>query len=352
VNVAIPPFPTFAGKACSVVSSVQPGGSPYATVQCGSVTLGPGASASLIVRVIVTGDVCGPIINVVDVEGANEPPSNVGPDNHAEATDEIACEPRIRLLKGGPALAHVGDTVTYVFTATNTGGLELSNVDLNDPMCDATPTLTDDADGDAVLAVDEGWTFECDHTITVGDGDPVDNQATVSGDHDGGTVTDTDTHDVDVIHPGIDLEQTAAPSSGPAGTPIVYTYTVTNTGDTTLFDISVDDDKVGHVGDIGSLAAGDTVELAQEITLSSSPLTNVATAEGADVLGGSVSDVDDVTVTVVAGGGGGDGSGDGSPFTGSDAGLLAVWIGVLVTLGSALLTASRRPGGSGMRRPR
>jgi uncharacterized repeat protein (TIGR01451 family) len=343
VNVAIPPFPTFAGEPCTVVSSVQPGGLPYATVQCGPVTLGPGASASLTVRVIVTGDVCGRITNVVDVGGANEPPASVGPDNHAEATDEITCEPRIRLSKGGPTLAHVGDTVTYVFTVTNTGGIDLSNVDLTDPMCDTTPTVTDDGDGDAVLTVDEGWTFRCDHTITASDGDPVHNRATVRGEHEGGTVTDTDTHDVQVIHPGIDLEKTATPTSGSAGTLIVYTYTVTNSGDTTLFAISVDDDKVGHVGDIASLAAGETVQLTQEITLASSPITNVATAEGADVLGGSVSDIDDVTVTVVAGGGGGDGTGEGSPFTGSDAGLLAVWIGVLAALGSAFIAASRRP---------
>ena len=46
----------------------------------------------------------------------------------------------------------------------------------------------------------------CDHTIVAADGDPVHNQATVTGVHDGGTVSDTDTHDIDVLHPDIDLE--------------------------------------------------------------------------------------------------------------------------------------------------
>jgi uncharacterized repeat protein (TIGR01451 family) len=342
LNVAIPPFPAFAGTDCTVASSVLPGDVPHTTVQCGPVTLAPGASASVTVKVIVTGEVCGPITNVVDVEGANEPLANVGPDNHAEADDEIACVPRIRLRKGGPALAHVGDTVTYAFTATNTGGVDLSNIELTDPMCETSPTLTDDGNGDAVLAVNEVWGFRCDHTITAGDGNPVHNQGTVSGDHDGGTVSDTDTHDVTVIHPGVDLEKTASPTSGPAGTLIVYTYLVTNTGDTTLFDISVDDDKLGHVGDIGSLGAGQTAELTREITLGSSPITNVAIAEGADVLGRSASDLDDATVTVVAGGGGGDGTGGGSPFTGSAAGLLVGWMALLAALGSALIIASRK----------
>jgi uncharacterized repeat protein (TIGR01451 family) len=343
VNVVIPPFPTFGGHPCVLASSIPPGGIAHSTVQClVPITLDPGESASVTIRVVVSGTACGPITNVVDVEGTNEPAANVGPDNHAEVTDTVACEPRIRLLKGGPELAHLGDTVTYVFDVKNTGGLDLSSIDLTDAKCDTTPNLTDDGDGDAVLAVGERWSFECDHTILAGDGDPVHNLATVSGDHDGGTVSDTDTHDIDVIHPDVDLEKTASPTSGPAGTAIVYTYAVTNTGDTTLFDISVDDDRVGHVGDIASLAAGQSSELTFEITLGSSPITNVATATGSDVLGASVSDVDGVTVSVVAGAGGGDGSGGGSPFTGSPTGTLSGWAAALALVGSLLLLAASR----------
>jgi uncharacterized repeat protein (TIGR01451 family) len=162
LNVGVPPFPTFVGEDCTVASSVpEPGGVPYAEVRCDRpVTLRPGESESLIVKVFVSGDVCGEITNVVDVEGANEPAANVGADNHAEATDEIACVPRIRLQKGGPARAHVGDTITYVFAVTNTGGVDLSNIHLSDPKCDGAPTLVEDADGNDVLAVNEEWGFE------------------------------------------------------------------------------------------------------------------------------------------------------------------------------------------------
>jgi uncharacterized repeat protein (TIGR01451 family) len=342
LHVAFPPFPTFGGHACVVASSVGPSGVVHSTVQClGSVTLGPGASASVTIRVVVSGEVCGPITNVVDVEGANEPAANVGPDNHAEASDEIACAPRIRLLKGGPELAHEGDSVTYVFDVKNTGGIDLTNIDLTDAMCDTTPSSTDDGDGDAILAMGESWSYDCDHTIAGGDGDPVHNVATVSGDHDGGTVSDTDPHDIDVLHPAIDLEKTADPASGTTDTSVTYTYAVTNTGDTTLFDISVDDDILGHIGDIASLGVNRTAEVTAEITLGSSPITNIATAAGSDVLGLSVSDVDEATVTVVAGGGGGDGGG-GSPFTGSGAGLLAARAAALLVLGSLFIAASRK----------
>jgi uncharacterized repeat protein (TIGR01451 family) len=342
LEVGLRPYPTFAGEPCVVASSVpRPGAPPHVTVQCGPVDLAPGASAAVSLRVIVTGDDCGQLTNVVDVWGANEPEEHVGPDNHATATDEVACVPRIRLRKGGLEFAHIGDTVTYAFVVTNTGGVDLTNIELTDPRCDTALTRTDGGNGDAVLAVDEEWSFACDRTIGAGDGDPVHNMASVSGDHDGGTVTDTDTHDITVLHPAIDLEKTASPTSGPPGTAIVYTYAVRNTGDTPLFDISVDDDTIGHIGTIGSLAVGATTELTAEITLGSSPITNIATAEGTDRIGGSVSDVDAATVTVVAGEGG-DGAGGSSPFTGSAAGGLAGWAAALALLGASLLILSRR----------
>ncbi|HET6792100.1 MAG TPA: DUF11 domain-containing protein [Actinomycetota bacterium] len=350
LSISVSPFPMFDGRPCVIASSIPPGGTAQATVNCGPITLGPGDSASVTFRVAATGEECGAITNVVDVEGTNEPAANVGPGNHAEAADEIACVPRIRLRKGGPALAHVGDTVAYTFSVTNTGGVDLTDIDLTDPRCDTTPDRTDDGNGDAVLAVEESWAFACDHTIVAADGDPVHDQATVTGVHGGGTVSDTDTHDIDLIHPDIDLEKSASPTSGPAGTVIVYTYTVTNTGDTTLFDISVDDDIVGHVGAIASLAAGRSSELTFEITLGSSPITNVATATGSDVLGTSVSDVDEVTVSAVAGGAGGDdgdGTGGGSPFTGSATGALSGWAAAFAVVGSLLLlAASRKPRGT------
>jgi uncharacterized repeat protein (TIGR01451 family) len=351
LHVGVPPFPTFAGKACAVTSSVLPGGVPYAEVRCGPVSLGPGASTSVTVKVFVSGDVCGTITNVADVEGADESEANVGPDNHAEASDEIACVPRIRLRKDGPSLAHVGDTIPYVLTARNNGGVDLSDIDLSDPSCGTPPVRVDDGDGDDLLAVGEAWRFACDRTITAGDGDVVRSRATISGAHEGGKVRDSDAHDVRVIHPSIALETSATPTAGPAGTLVVYTYVVANTGDTKLFDISVDDDIEGHIGDIGSLAAGASAELTHETTLGSSPITSVGSANGYDALRGprgTVRDQDSVTVGVVTAGG--DGTGGGTPFTGSEAGPLAGWIIVLISLGAALLTASRRPPGGQVRR--
>ena len=284
VNVGVP-FPVFDGVLCDVTSSVLPGGVPYAEIRCGPITLGPGESESITVRVIVSGDACGTITNAVDVEGTNEPADNVGDDNHAEVTDEVACVPRIRLLKGGPSAAHVGDTVAYVFIARNNGSVDLTDVTLSDPKCDGPPALVDDADGDTTLAIGEGWSFTCHHVVTAGDGSVIDNQATVTGDHEGGTArirTPTTWTCAPEHRTGEDRNSDLRTGR----TTIVYTYAVTNTGDTPLFDVSVDDDKLNPIGDIATLAVGPRRADGRD-WFGSSPVANEGAASGEDRLGGS-----------------------------------------------------------------
>jgi hypothetical protein len=157
----------------------------------------------------------------------------------------------------------------------------------------------------------------------------------------------TDVAVCEELDPDIALDKTASPTSGPAGTVIVYTYLVTNTGDTALFDIVVTDDKLGTIGHIESLAAGASSQLTAMFTLGSAPVTNVAIVVGEDSTGHEVSAQDSATVTVVLGGGGGDGDDDGpggTPFTGADTGGLGVLVLALSTLGAALvaLTGRRR----------
>jgi hypothetical protein len=128
------------------------------------------------------------------------------------------------------------------------------------------------------------------------------NTATVQGTADDGrTVTDEDTHEVLLITPAIKIVKTVDPDSGEPGDTVTYTYEVTNTGDTTLYDVSVDDDILGHVGDIPELAVGATVTLTMDWVLPANPpsITNVGTATGTDVLDETVSDDDDATVTIV-----------------------------------------------------
>jgi hypothetical protein len=118
---------------------------------------------------------------------------------------------------------------------------------------------------------------------------------------DGRSASDEATWEVQLITPGIEIVKTVDPVSGEPGDTVTYTFVVTNTGDTTLFDISVDDDVIGHIGDIASLEPGDSVTLTKDWVLPSDEVsvTNVATVLGTDELGKTVTDDDDATVFIV-----------------------------------------------------
>ena len=113
------------------------------------------------------------------------------------------------------------------------------------------------------------------HLVTDDDPDPIPNTGTVTGDTDegegGDEVTDTDDHVVDIIHPGIEIVKTVDEETVPIGTTVTYTYVITNTGDTTLYDISVDDDILGHIGDIEVLEPGQSVTLTKDFVVGDEP---------------------------------------------------------------------------------
>jgi uncharacterized repeat protein (TIGR01451 family) len=249
---------------------------------------------------VVTSEDPDPLPNTATVTGTDEGGTTVT-DDDSHVVDII--HPAIGLVKDGPALAHVGDTITYTFTVTNPGDVDLFDVTLSDPICDdGTLRFTGgDTGASGVLSPGEVWTYECTHVVTTQDPDPLPNTATVNAiDDQEDQVSAEASHVVDLIHPAIQIVKTANPTSGSPGDTITYTYEVKNTGDTTLFEVSVDDDVIGHIGDIPSLDPGQTVTLTADFTLGNSPVTNVGTAAGHDVLGLTVTDDDDAVVSVVA----------------------------------------------------
>jgi uncharacterized repeat protein (TIGR01451 family) len=281
--------------------------------------------------------------NTVDVSG-------VGADSGVTATASASCStdvlhPAIQIVKDGPAQRHVGDTITYMFEVTNPGELELFDVVLSDPICDA-GTILPGADVDASLAVGEVWHFTCTHLITDTDPDPLPNTATVTGDtsegEGGEQVSDTDDHLVDIIHPGISIVKTVDEEVVPIGTTVTFTYVIVNTGDTTLYNVSVDDDILGHIGDIPVLeVGGPPVTLTKDFVVGDEIVTNVGTATGEDVLGRSVSANDDATVAPISGENPPPNNPP-TPFTGSDAGRLGIITMVLFGIGVTVVASTRR----------
>jgi uncharacterized repeat protein (TIGR01451 family) len=225
-----------------------------------------------------------------------------------DASDEVVVtpiNPAIALDKTGVAAAHVGDAVTYTFTVTNPGDVGLTNVALTDSKCSTAPVLQSQTGGNTDTTLDPGetWTYTCPYTVTVGDGTSVKNTANVGGtDPLNKTVTATASWTFPVLHPAIAIDKTANPTSVSGSAPVTYSYKVTNTGDTTLYNVVVTDDILGTIGTIAQLDPGQSVTLTKTVTVGpGSPTTNVGTAAGTDSLGGKVSASDTATIAIVLG---------------------------------------------------
>ncbi|MEA3077665.1 MAG: hypothetical protein QOF60_2573 [Actinomycetota bacterium] len=225
--------------------------------------------------------------------------------NASDQTFVAPIHPAIGITKAGPALGHVGDVVTYELTVVNSGDIGLTNVVPSDPKCSAAPQLKSKTGGnqDAVLDLGETWTYTCTHTITAADGNSFTNTALAGAvDPLGTTVSSNGTHTLGVLHPGIAVVKTASPTSAGVGTVVTYTYVITNTGDTALTNVVVDDDILGRITTIATLDKGASVTATKTMTVTAtSPVTNVATAKGTDPTGLQVSATSKATISIVLG---------------------------------------------------
>jgi uncharacterized repeat protein (TIGR01451 family) len=278
-----------------------------------------------------------PLANTVTASGT-------GADSQTTITDTASCTtdithvPGIAVTKSCPAAAGEGDVVTYSITVSNTGNETLEGVTVID-------TILGDLSASFADTLDEGEseTQEFDFTVPEGTEGPLVNIVTVSGTgaDSGTTVNSTATCATDILHPGIDIDKTVSDETPAVGDTVTYTYVVTNTGDTTLFDISVDDDVLGHIGDIAVLEPGESATLTADFVVGNEPVINVAIARGHDILGRVVEASDDALVTPIlptvtstpppT-----------TPFTGSDAGRLGLFAALAFAIGLTVVAATRR----------
>ena len=225
-------------------------------------------------------------------------------------TTPLVRTPSIALVKtadtsGFSVPTTVGDQIVYSFTVTNTGNVTLTNVTISDvlpgivlsggPIASLTPGAVDSA------------TFTATYALTQADIDAgeVVNQATVSGsDPDGNPVTDLSGSDAASDNPtqtpipqtpAIELVKTADMSGFPNGVAqegdtVPYSFTITNTGNVTLTNVTLTDPLPGIVlagGPIATMAPGavDSVTYTATYTVTAADLANgtvdnTATATG------------------------------------------------------------------------
>jgi hypothetical protein len=276
------------------------------TITCPATQLAPGKSMTCEAAYAVTqADVdAGQVANSAVVTG--QPPTGPPVAGGDTAVVTAVHLPGIDLDKTAfPArYTKSGERIAYAYTVTNTGNVTLHGV-----------TVADDRLGTVACPLSElapraSMTCEAVYQVTQADVDAgqVVNSAVVTGQPPTGPpVTDTDTAVVAAVYlPGIELKKSAFPTAyDAAGETITYTYLVVNTGNVTLHDVTVTDNKI-H-GPIAcratTLAPGKSttcraMRTTTQADVAVGRITNVATAAGSPPAGPQVISKDVATVTL------------------------------------------------------
>ena len=159
--------------------------------------------------------------------------------------------PSLLATKTGPALAKVGDEVTYTIgftdTTTGTGFPGFEN-------CTGSDTLLGDL-GDFTAGVSRDFSY----TVQPGDPDPLTNSTTITCGVVGfdNIVENSAELSVDLVAPSVSLAKACAPDPVAVGDTINWTITVDNTGDVEL-NCLVNDPTAGLTDVPITVAAGGT----------------------------------------------------------------------------------------------
>ncbi|WP_318344845.1 gliding motility-associated C-terminal domain-containing protein [Flagellimonas baculiformis] len=179
------------------------------------------------------------------------------------------------LIKQGTLVDIDGDgcveSILYGFTVTNTGGIDLDGVSLEDPLFGGQipgPLEGTDANNDGILSVGETWAYEALYAIKQADIDnaAVDNQATVTAEPLGSDNSLFDLSDDDSLlenEPTSTIIPNDACTNGGATLGLIkqsvlidvtgdgcidtihYMFTVTNTGGVDLDEVNLEDPLLG-----------------------------------------------------------------------------------------------------------
>jgi len=210
------------------------------------------------------------------------------------------------VVKDGQLLVPSGSEVTYTYRVTSGDAtVPMKVLDVTDDKCSPVVYQSGD-DGDGFVEPGETWVYTCTSEFT--GSKTVENTVVVTALEPilGDVVTDNDKAKVTSYVGSIGIKKSPSAQVVPKGSPVTYTYDVTNDGSVDLTDVTVTDDKCAPVsyksGDDGSnvLKVGQTWKYACTSVLDDDTL-NVATASGTTPSGGKVTDSTSVRVLVVGG---------------------------------------------------
>nr|QNO55554.1 hypothetical protein LKECMODC_00001 [Methanosarcinales archaeon ANME-1 ERB7] len=285
--------------------------SKLGTITLDKTTLAPLETASSTggpyTHTVVEGDLPGPLTNTATASSTDSLGNTVtcADDASVDLTSTSECT-----VTKTPSVntATVGETITYSFTVMNTGDTTLSSLTLTDSMLGP---ITLDKTTLAPLETASSTGGPYAHTVVEGDlPGPLTNTATASStDSLGNTVTCADDASVDLTSTSeCTVTKTPSVNTATVGETITYSFTVMNTGDTTLSSLTLTDSMLGPItldkttlapGDVASSTGGPYTHTVVEGDLPG-PLTNTATASSTDSLGNTVTCADDASVDLTS----------------------------------------------------
>jgi uncharacterized repeat protein (TIGR01451 family) len=193
--------------------------------------------------------------NIINVATADSDQTEPDTDTALVPVDQ---KPLLNIVKlasiNGGTADSAGETINYTVTVENQGNQTLTGVEVTDPFIENLTLMVDAASEDGKLGVGETWTYSGSHIVTQGEidaGQNIINVATADSDQ---TEPDTDTALVPVDQkPGLAIDKAILGVAGGNGNGSVdavtdvisYSVTVSNTGNQTLNQVTVNDPLTG-----------------------------------------------------------------------------------------------------------
>ena len=282
--------------------------------------LAPGESASATASTTVTeDDFPGPLVNTVTATARTTDGRTVSDQAQAQVeltsgNSGVMIEINALDSRGFPlsplSPLTVGDTITYVYRVTNTGKVPLNRISVVDDPLGPVPIERTE------LAPWESTEGRLTRTVTEKDlPGPISDTGTATAyDPLGNRVIDSATITLLEISGtgGIRLTKEVNTDQAVVGDTLIYTYTIENTGNVTITDLVLTDDRLGEIPlPRNVLFPGESMTVTATYTVTADdlpgPLTNHASVSGEGAGGEVRSDVSTVSVTItgIAGGGGG-----------------------------------------------
>ena len=176
------------------------------------------------------------------------------PVSASETVDVESPAPAATLAKEADVTSDVavGDVITYTYRLTNTGNVGLTNASVSDVHSGSGTLSAITPPNVASLAPGAVATFTATYTVTQADldaGAAITNTATAAATPAGGTFTPptaSESVTLESADPTVELTKVASPNSDLAvGDVITYSYSITNTGNVSLADVSLSDVQDG-----------------------------------------------------------------------------------------------------------